>query len=53
VVERKSKVATWFELCCVIEGKDGIAQRGSEITASLATFDDDFGNLTEGFHHVF
>ena len=36
----------------IIEGKDGVAKRSSEIATTLAPLDDNLGNIAEGLHHV-
>ena len=40
-------------MCGVVITQDGVAQRGSEIAATLAPFNDDFGYVLEGLDHVF
>ena len=47
------QIASRFQLFCIIKGEDSVAQGGSQIATSFATLDDDFGNVFEGFHHVF
>ena len=48
-----SEVASRPQLCGVVITQDGVAQRGSEIAATLAPLNDDFGYVLEGLDHVF
>lgn len=41
----KSKVASRFQLLCIIEGEDGVAERCCEIASAFASLNDDLGNL--------
>ena len=47
-----SKVSSWLELLGIVKGQDGVAQRGSQVAASLASLDNDLGNLLKGLDHV-
>ena len=47
------KVASWLQLCRIVEGEDGVAEGGCEVRTAFAPLDDDFGNVLKRLHHVF
>ena len=47
------QVSPWLQLFGIVEGQDGVAERGSEVAAALAPFHYQLGNQPERLHHVF
>ena len=46
------QVSSGFQLRCVVKRQDGVAESCRQIAATLASLDDDFGNILEGLDHV-
>ena len=46
------QITTGLELCGIVEGQDGVAERGSQVAAALAALNDDFGDVAERLYHV-
>ena len=46
------KVAARLQLHGIVEGEDGVTQRGGEVAATFASLNDDLGDVVEGLHHV-
>ena len=47
------QVSPRFQQCGIIKSQDSITERSGKITATLASLNDDLGDILKRFHHVF
>ena len=49
----KSQVSSRSQLFCIVESKNGIAERGGKIRAAFSALNDNLWNVAERLYHVF